>query len=135
MLALLSAWSSVASAQQPEPVAVTIADLLRSPERYSGKDVVFDGVLVGKTVFATPEGIPGRGPGQSQRHQFVLADMTGARIIVLTWLPSYDLPTSGMVGVSGIPYSVRGVFYHVPMEPGPPLQFVVPRSKEGLRKK
>lgn len=132
---LVSGPSSRAVAQQAETVAVTIAELVRSHEQYSGKEVVFEGILVGTTYLLNPEGITVTGPGRSRRFQIGLADMSGARILVITWMPSYDLPSLGMIGRTGTVYAVRGTFYHAPMEPGPPLQFVVPRSKEGLRRK
>lgn len=126
---------SAAAAQQAEPLFVTIAELVRSPEQYSGKDVAFEGILVGTGVFSSPEGEPSGGPGRGRRVPLTLTDMSGARIFIITWVPSYDLPALGMVGRTGTVYAVRGTFYHVPMEPGTPLQFVVPKSKEGFKKK
>lgn len=95
------------------------------------REVAFDGILVGTSDFHTV-GEPTPAPLGGKRIQLAMADMTGAQIVVITYVPSYDLPTLGMVGRTGTAYSVRGVFYHIPIEPDPPLQLVVVPGKDGL---
>jgi hypothetical protein len=56
-------------------------------------------------------------------------------VVVITYVPSYDVPATSFVGQAGTAYSVRGTFYRIPLEPGPALYFVVPLPKEGLKKK
>lgn len=117
-----------------QPVAITIAELVGAPERYSGKEVAFDGILVGMSDFYTV-GKSTPAPFGGKRVQLAMADMTGAQILVITYVPSYDLPTLGMLGRTGTAYAVRGVFYYIPIEPGPPLHLVVVLGKDGLKKK
>ncbi len=117
-----------------EPVTVTIGELVTAPERYAGKEVAFDGVVVASTELYTV-GKSRPSPREGQRVQLAVADVSGAQILVIAYVPSYDLPSWSMVGKTGTAYSVRGVFYHVPVEPGPPLQFVVVPGKGGLKRK
>lgn len=131
---LLVAVLLFAPSAEGEPLAVTIAQLVGSPDQYSGKEVAFDGVLVRMSNFTTYEK-SSASPSRGQRIQLVLADMTGAQILVITYVPSYDFPTLGMVGKAGTAYSVRGTFFHIPVEPGPPLQLVAVPGKDGLKRK
>ena len=131
MMLVLFALISEAGAQS---MAVTIGDLLRAPQQYSGKEVAFDGILVGWSNLHTVEKSTPRLRG-GRRVQLAMADMSGAQVLVITYVPSYDLPTSGLLGSTGTAYSVRGIFYYVPVEPGPPLELVVVPGKDGLRKK
>ncbi len=118
---------------QSQPVTVTIGELVRAPERYAGKEVAFDGVVVASTELYTVGKSRPIPPGQ--RVQLAVADVSGAQILIIAYVPSYDLPSWSMVGKTATAYSVRGIFYHVPVEPGPPLQFVVVPGKGGLKRK
>lgn len=117
-----------------QPIAVTIGELVTAPDRYSGKEVTFDGILVRRTDLYTVETSTPH-PRGGRRVQLALADISGAQVLVIAYVPSYDLPTVTMLGSSGTAYSVRGIFYHIPVEPGPPLHLVVLPGKNGLRKK
>ncbi len=115
-----------------EPVTVTIGELVTAPERYAGKEVAFEGILVRSTELYTVEKSDVR---VGTRIQLALSDMTGAQVLVLAYAPSYDVPKTYLIGKTGTPYLVRGIFYRIPVEPGPPLLLVAVPGKNGLRKK
>src|SRR3989442_8094856 len=79
---LLLAGSLAITEASSEPVAITISDLVKAPERYSGQQVTFDGVLVrGTSLYTVEKSTPGLGSGS--RFQLAMADLTGAQVLII----------------------------------------------------
>lgn len=94
-----------------EPVSVSIAQLVGSPDQYAGKEILVEGILTGESV--------ARMLLPPSPNQFVLTDPAGAQVLILT---SLHLPRATQETM----LSVHGAFYRIPLDSGRAFQFLVP---------
>ncbi|MBI4241575.1 MAG: hypothetical protein HY613_07650 [Candidatus Rokubacteria bacterium] len=111
-LLILLLGTTFPSSVQAQPVPVSIAQLVGSPEQYAGKEVVLEGTLSGDSP--TQMLLP------PSPFQLVLTDPSGAQLLVLTRVDPHRIRRETML-------SIHGTFYHIPLDTGRALQFVVPR--------